>query len=136
MTTPAVELRGIAKAFGGVHALRHVSFSIMPGEVVGLVGDNGAGKSTLVKCIAGMHTPDSGEIVLDGNLRLIRSPADARAHGVETVYQDLSLVDTLDVAANIFLNRELRRTNKVASTLGFVNKRAMYSRAAEILDRL
>ena len=102
----ALELNHIAKSFGGVHALKDVSFKINKGEVVCLLGDNGAGKSTLVKCIAGIHPPDSGEIKVNGNTVEIHSPEDARTVGIETVFQDLAMIPEFDIVQNLFLNRE------------------------------
>jgi D-xylose transport system ATP-binding protein len=106
--TPTLELRGISKSFGSVQALTDVDFEVRPGEVMALVGDNGAGKSTLVKCIAGIHAPDSGEILFDGKPVHISSPKDASRLGIEVVYQDLALCDNLDVVQNMFLGREER----------------------------
>jgi len=99
-------LRGISKRFGAVQALTDVDFEVYPGEVVALVGDNGAGKSTLVKCVAGAHEPDGGEIFFEGKSVRIAAPSDATRLGVETVYQDLALCDNLDVVQNMFLGRE------------------------------
>jgi D-xylose transport system ATP-binding protein len=104
--TPALQLKGISKAFGAVQALRDVDFEVYPGEVVGLVGDNGAGKSTLVKVIAGTYTADSGEILVNGQKVNISTPNDANRLGIETVYQDLALCDNMDVVSNLFLGRE------------------------------
>jgi ABC-type sugar transport system ATPase subunit len=98
-----LETHGISKAFGHVQALREVSFELYPAEVVALVGDNGAGKSTLIKILAGVHHADEGELRLDGQPVEIRTPSEAVASGIATVYQDLALVDTLDVARNIYL---------------------------------
>src|SRR3954462_1553161 len=106
---PLLEARRIVKSFGRVHALRGASFTVYPGEVVALVGDNGAGKSTLVKTLAGVHSPDAGEILFEGRPVAISSPVEARALGIETVYQDLALAAELDPAANLFLGREVAR---------------------------
>ena len=103
---PLLELRGISKSFGSVQALTDVDFEVQPGEVMALVGDNGAGKSTLVKCVAGIHAPDSGEIFFDGKPVHISTPKDASRLGIEVVYQDLALCDNLDVVQNMFLGRE------------------------------
>jgi D-xylose transport system ATP-binding protein len=105
---PLLQLEGITKQFGPVHALDRVDFAVSAGEVVGLVGDNGAGKSTLVKTIAGINGPDSGKILFEGKEVTINKPQDATALGIATVYQDLALCDNLDVVANLFLGRELR----------------------------
>jgi D-xylose transport system ATP-binding protein len=106
--TPLLQLRGISKAFGSVQALSDVDFEVDNGEVMALVGDNGAGKSTLIKCIAGIHGYDSGEIVFDGRPVSIHSPKDAGKLGIEVVYQDLALCDNLDVVQNMYLGREVR----------------------------
>jgi D-xylose transport system ATP-binding protein len=107
-TTPLLELRGISKSFGSVQALSEVDFEVRPGEVMALVGDNGAGKSTLIKCVAGIHAADEGEIVVDGETVHIHSPKDASKLGIEVVYQDLALCDNLDVVQNMYLGREAR----------------------------
>jgi D-xylose transport system ATP-binding protein len=104
---PLVEMRHINVAFGGVHAVRDVSIDLYPGEVVGLVGGNGAGKSTLTKVLSGAQRPDSGEILVNGHPVDISNPRDAKAHGIETIYQTLALADNLDAPANLFLGREL-----------------------------
>jgi D-xylose transport system ATP-binding protein len=103
---PRLVVRDMRKAFGAVTVLRGVDFEAQAGEVTALLGDNGAGKSTLVKCIAGTYVPDGGEIELDGIRQHFRTPSDATAAGIETVYQDLALCDNLDVVANLFLGRE------------------------------
>ena len=107
-TTPLLELHGISKSFGSVQALSEVDFEVRPGEVMALVGDNGAGKSTLIKCVAGTHSPDDGEIVVDGETVHIHGPKDAAKLGIEVVYQDLALCDNLDVVQNMYLGREAR----------------------------
>jgi D-xylose transport system ATP-binding protein len=106
--TPVLQLRGISKSFGSVQALSDVDFEVRDGEVMALVGDNGAGKSTLIKCVAGTHTPDSGEILFDGEPVHIHGPKDASKLGIEVVYQDLALADNLDVVQNMYLGREER----------------------------
>ena len=106
---PLLELRGIEKRFGAVHALGGVELEVRAGEVVALAGDNGAGKSTLVKVISGVGPADAGEIAFDGEPVRIGSPHDAAALGVAAVYQDLALCDNLDVVANLFLGHEARR---------------------------
>jgi len=104
--SPVLELRGISKSFGVVQALMDVDLEVRRGEVMALVGDNGAGKSTLVKCIAGIHAADEGEILFEGNQVHIGSPKDAARLGIEVVYQDLALCDNLDVVQNMYLGRE------------------------------
>jgi D-xylose transport system ATP-binding protein len=106
---PVLELRDITKSFGSVQALSGVDFEVKPGEVMALVGDNGAGKSTLIKCVAGTHASDSGQIFFEGREVHIHSPKDAGRLGIEVVYQDLALCDNLDVVQNMYLGRELNR---------------------------
>jgi D-xylose transport system ATP-binding protein len=106
---PLLELIDLRKSFGAIEALRGVSFTVSAGEVVALLGDNGAGKSTLVKIIAGEQRPTSGRLVFDGAERSFASQGEAKAAGIETVYQDLSLCTNLDVVANFFMGRELTR---------------------------
>ena len=108
-----LSLRGITKRFGAVRALNGVDLDIFSGEVVALVGDNGAGKSTLVKILSGVHPQDSGSITFGGAPAVIASPTDARDLGIETVYQDLSLCDNLDVVSNLWLGRELRKNGVI-----------------------
>ncbi len=105
-TTPLLQLRNITKSFGSVQALSDVDFEVSSGEVMALVGDNGAGKSTLIKCIAGTHSPDSGEILFEGREVHIHGPRDSARLGIEVVYQDLALCDNLDVVQNMYLGRE------------------------------
>jgi D-xylose transport system ATP-binding protein len=103
---PLVEMRNIRVAFGGVHAVDDVSISLYPGEVVGLVGGNGAGKSTLIRTLSGAHRADSGEILIDGQPRLIGNPRDAKAFNIECIYQQLALADNINAPGNVFLGRE------------------------------
>jgi D-xylose transport system ATP-binding protein len=104
--TPILQLRHLSKAFGSVQALTDVDFEVLNGEVMALVGDNGAGKSTLIKCVAGIHGYDSGEILFDGEPVTIHGPKDSAKLGIEVVYQDLALCDNLDVVQNMYLGRE------------------------------
>ncbi|MBY5708516.1 ATP-binding cassette domain-containing protein [Rhizobium leguminosarum] len=106
-SVPLISMRNIQKSFGSVHALRGASVEVHAGEIVALVGDNGAGKSTLVKLMAGVYAADSGEYEIEGKPASIRTPADATAHGIATVYQDLALCNNLDAVQNLFLGREL-----------------------------
>ena len=108
-TPPLLELRNLTKSFGSVQALSGVDMEVRSGEVMALVGDNGAGKSTLIKCIAGTHSADSGEIVYEGREVKIHGPKDAARLGIEVVYQDLALCDNLDVVQNVYLGREVNR---------------------------
>jgi D-xylose transport system ATP-binding protein len=106
---PLLELRGLSKSFGSVQALTDVDFEVRTGEVMALVGDNGAGKSTLIKCIAGIHAMDDGELIWDGERTTISGPREAARMGIEVVYQDLALCDNLDVVQNMYLGREANR---------------------------
>ncbi|MGC4026874.1 MAG: ATP-binding cassette domain-containing protein [Mesorhizobium sp.] len=128
-----LELDHVTKDFGAIRALNDVSFSIEPGEVVGLMGDNGAGKSTLVKVISGIFQPTAGNILFDGKHAHINSPAEARRIGIETVYQDLALADNLTASANIFLGRELKYN---IGPFRFLRHRAMNARAVELFKEL
>ena len=129
----ALEVRNIEKSFGAVKALQGVSLGLRAGEVMGLIGDNGAGKSTLINCLAGIIRPDAGQILLDGEEVSITSPHEARQLGIETVHQDLALIDTLDVSGNLFLNREILSGPRA---LRWMNKRRMHREAKEILEGL
>jgi D-xylose transport system ATP-binding protein len=126
-------MRGICKRFGGVQALDHAELILRPGEIHALVGDNAAGKSTLIKVLSGAEIMDEGTILFEGRLVQIREPRDAKALGIETVYQDLALADNLDVPANVFLGRELVRAG-VARFL--LDLRRMEREARTLLDRL
>ena len=106
---PLLELRGVSKSFGSVQALTDVDFEVREGEVMALVGDNGAGKSTLIKCVAGIHPMDEGEMLFSGRPVSIHGPKDAAKLGIEVVYQDLALCDNLDVVQNMYLGREASR---------------------------
>lgn len=131
---PLLELRGVSKRFGAVQALTDVDFEVRTREVVGVVGDNGAGKSTLIKTIAGVNPLDQGEYAFDGKVVHVRSPADATALGIATVYQDLALCDNLDVVANLFLGREA--TLGVLGPLDLVDEVPMEKRAVTVLRDL
>ncbi|MDH3640468.1 MAG: ATP-binding cassette domain-containing protein [Gammaproteobacteria bacterium] len=128
--TPLVEMRHIHKRFGGVHAVRDASVDLYPGEVVGVLGHNGAGKSTLIKMLSGAYPIDEGEILINGEQVDIRTPRDARAHGIETIYQTLALADNLDAPANLFLGRE------IMTSLGTLDDDAMEHKAREVIQRL
>jgi D-xylose transport system ATP-binding protein len=127
---PLVEMRDIRVAFGGVHAVDGVTVDLRAGEVVGLVGGNGAGKSTLIRTLSGAHPADSGQILINGDPVEIKNPRDAKAYGIETIYQTLALADNVDAAANVFLGRELR------SRLGSLDDAAMESATRKVMSRL
>jgi simple sugar transport system ATP-binding protein len=128
-----LEVRNVSKSFGAIHAVNDISWSIEPGEVVGLMGDNGAGKSTLVKLIAGNFPPTDGEVLVDGEVCHFHKPIQARAKGIEVVYQDLALADNLTAAQNVFLGRE---QNKGIWPFRVLNKQAMIDRSAKLFDEL
>ena len=130
-----VQARGVRKAFGHVEALRGVDFEARAGEVTALIGDNGAGKSTLVKVLYGVYHPDSGELMIDGKPARLSSPADLRAHGIETVYQDLALATDLTPYENVFIGREIYRSGAL-TPLRLVNRGAMRARAQETFRSL
>ena len=125
-----LELRGVHKRFGAVTALNGVDFHVDSGQVMALVGDNGAGKSTLIKCVAGIHTIDDGDVLWNGEAVSISGPKDAGALGIEVVYQDLALCDNLDVVQNMYLGREL------LSTFRRLDEAKMEKRAREVLKEL
>ncbi|HEX4767524.1 MAG TPA: ATP-binding cassette domain-containing protein [Lichenihabitans sp.] len=132
---PLIVLRNVGKAFGAIEALRNVSLDLRRGDVLGLVGDNGAGKSTLVKMLAGAHDPTSGEILLDGVPHLLSPPAQALRLGIETVYQDLSLVGSFTAAENFFLGREIA-WGKGPALFRWMRRRAMMDAAVKGLEDL
>jgi ABC-type sugar transport system ATPase subunit len=133
---PVLEVRDACKRFDAVVALDGVSVDVGPGEVLALLGDNGAGKSTLIKAISGVHRLDSGTISLEGRDITSANATAARAHGIETVYQDLALFDNLPPAANFFAGRELAGPGWLPRGLRFMHRRAMSDRTSDLLDRL
>ena len=135
-TEPVLKAVNITKNFAAVKALRGVDLELHAGEVIGLIGDNGAGKSTLVKVLAGALLPDTGEIYVDGEPLVLHDPSIARATGVETVFQDLALIPTLDIAENVFLNRELRKERGVFSWLRFMDRSRMRAEVQAGFDRM
>lgn len=134
--SPVIEVRGLERWFGGVHALRGVDLEVYPGEIVALVGDNGAGKSTLLKTLAGGIAPSSGEIRIDGIVREFGKPADATAAGIATVYQDLALAPDLDVVENMFLGREELVRDMPRRWFGHIDRRRMERETRDALDRV
>ena len=125
--TVRLELRGVSKSFGGVRVLSDISFTLRAGEVVGLLGDNGAGKSTLIKIMTGVHGPDSGEMLFDGQKVSGLTPQGARALGIETVFQERALAEQLSLWRNIFMGRP------IANRLGFLDVGAMRKVTAELM---
>ena len=132
---PLIEARHITRHFGHVRALQGANFSVGRGEIVGLIGDNGAGKSTLIRILSGTDRPDAGEILVNGQLVHFNGPHDARAAGIETVYQDLALAPDLDAAANVFLGREILKPG-LLGRLGVLDKSRMVRQAGEAMSRL
>jgi ABC-type sugar transport system ATPase subunit len=128
----ALEVRGVTKRFGALVVLRGIDLVLHQGEVLGLVGDNGAGKSTLVKILSGFHSQDAGELLLGGEPVHFHSVAAARAHGIETVYQDLALIPQLPVYQNLFLGHELT----TMGPLRLLDKRAMRKLSRQYLDEI
>ena len=127
---PLVEMRDISIAFGGIKAVDHASVDLYPGEVVGLLGHNGAGKSTLIKVLSGAYKRDHGAILINGEEVAINNPRDAKAVGIETIYQTLALADNVDAASNLFLGRE------VLTSWGTLDDSAMESEARKVMGRL
>mgnify|MGYP005811848055 CR=1 FL=1 len=127
--TPKIEFRNVAKSFGSIAALAAVSFAGYAGSVHAITGENGAGKSTLMKLLAGVYPPGSGEILLDGEVARFSGAADARAAGISTVFQELTLLPNLTIAENLFLGREPRR-------FGLVDRSAMRRRSRAVLDHV
>ncbi|NEY30677.1 ATP-binding cassette domain-containing protein [Streptomyces sp. PRKS01-65] len=127
---PVLALRDVSKSFGAVRALRDVRLELLPGEVHALAGENGAGKSTLIKTLAGVHRPDTGQVLLDGRPVVFHGPGDARDAGIAVIYQEPTLFPDLTVAENIFMGRQPRRS------LGRIDHRATRAATAELMRRL
>lgn len=128
-TVPLIQMRGINKSFGAVNALSNVNLTLMPGEILGLVGDNSAGKSTLMKVLTGAYQRDSGQVLVEGKETHFHSPQESRDVGIEMIYQDFALCGNMDVGQNIFLGRWPRRGL-------FVDRKRMYREAGDVLKRL
>lgn len=127
---PLVEMRDISIAFGGIKAVDHATIDLYPGEVVGLLGHNGAGKSTLIKVLSGAYKRDAGHIYVNGEEAHIHNPRDAKAYGIETIYQTLALADNVDAAANLYLGREMM------TPLGTLDDVAMEAECRKVMHRL
>ncbi|GAA3619654.1 ATP-binding cassette domain-containing protein [Nonomuraea rosea] len=134
--TPVLQARGLVKKYGHVTALDGADFDLMPGEVLAVIGDNGAGKTSLIKALTGAVQPDSGEILLDGRPVRFRDPLDARKHGIETVYQDLAVAASLDIATNMFLGREVRKPGVLGSVFRMLDKKHMREESARHMAAL
>jgi fructose transport system ATP-binding protein len=133
---PILEAEGLVKLFGRVVGLRGVDIRLFPGEVLAVIGDNGAGKSTLIKCLSGAMVPDRGTIKVNGEQVSFRSTQEARAAGIETVYQTLAVAPALDIASNLYLARELRRPGIAGSVLRMLDKKAMERHSEEHIKSL
>jgi fructose transport system ATP-binding protein len=135
-TTPILQARGLVKRYGHVVALGGADFELYPGEILAVIGDNGAGKSTLIKCLSGATVPDEGEIQLDGKRVQMRNPLEARAMGIETVYQTLAVSPSLDIATNLFLGREPRAPGLTGKLFRRLDKRKMRDEARRHMSEL
>jgi fructose transport system ATP-binding protein len=133
---PILQARGLVKRYGRVTALDRADFDLFPGEVLAVIGDNGAGKSTLIKALSGAIQVSVGEIRLEGRAIKFSSPMDAREAGIETVYQNLAVSPSLDIAENLFLGREIRRPGILGTVFRMLDKRAMQRQAREKLTEL
>lgn len=133
---PILKARNLVKRFGKVTALDQCDFELMPGEILGVIGDNGAGKSTLIKSLCGAITPDQGEVYLEGRKVSFSSPIQARQHGIETVYQTLAMSPALSIVDNMFMGRELRKPGILGALFGMLDKKKMEIFAREKLSEL
>jgi fructose transport system ATP-binding protein len=133
---PLLQARGLVKRYGRVTALDHADFDLYPGEILAVIGDNGAGKSSLIRALSGALVPNAGEIRLDGKPVAFRSPLDAQAAGIETVYQTLALSPSLSIADNMFLGRELRRAGPLGTICRMLDRKSMQRIAREKLTEL
>ena len=135
-TEPVLKATGLVKTFGRVIGLDGVDMHVHAGEILAIIGDNGAGKSTLIKCLTGADVPDAGEIWLDGRIVSFKRPQDARAMGIETVYQTLAIAPALDIASNLYLGRERRRPGPLGSVLRMMDKKGMKESAGKSIQEL
>ena len=131
-----VEAIQISHSYGMVRALESANISVASGEVMGLVGDNGAGKSTLIKVLSGLLLPDSGRIYVNGEQAFFTSPSDSLKAGIQTVYQDLALIDTMTATQNVFVGREELNKNRMLRKLGVVDDASMHTQALSVLGEL
>ena len=136
MTEPVLKGRNLVKRYGKVTALDHCDFDLLPGEILAVIGDNGAGKSSLIKAVSGAVKPDAGEIYLDGKQIQFASPIEARAAGIETVYQTLAMSPALSIADNMFMGREIRKPGFMGKYLRQLDRRAMEKFARDKLTEL
>jgi fructose transport system ATP-binding protein len=136
MTQPVLEARGLVKTFGHVIGLAGVDLQLHAGEVLPIIGDNGAGKTTIIKCLSGAMTPDAGTMLVDGREMTFRSTQEAREAGIETVYQTLAVAPALDIASNLFLAREQRRSGLLGSVLRMLDTGGMKRQAKQYIDDL
>ena len=136
MTQPVLEARGLVKTFGHVIGLAGVDLQLHAGEVLAIIGDNGAGKTTIIKCLSGAMTPDAGTMLVDGREMTFRSTQEAREAGIETVYQTLAVAPALDIASNLFLAREQRRSGLLGSVLRMLDTGGMKRQATQYIDDL
>jgi len=134
--TPVLEARGLVKRYGHVVAVDGADFELLPREILAVIGDNGAGKSSLIRCLSGATIPDEGEILLDGRPVRFRTPLDARAAGIETVYQNLALSPALDIASNLFLGREPRRKDLLGRVFRKLDRKLMREEARRHMEEL
>jgi fructose transport system ATP-binding protein len=136
LVNPVLEAHGLVKRYGHVTALNGVDFELLPGEILAVIGDNGAGKSSLIKALSGALIPDAGQILLDGRPVHFHNPADARRAGIETVYQDLAVAPALDIAANLFLGREVRRKGVLGSVFRLLDSKRMEAESSAHMQDL
>jgi fructose transport system ATP-binding protein len=134
--TPILQARGLVKRYGHVTALAGSDFDLMPGEILAVIGDNGAGKSSLIKCLSGAVVPDEGEITLEGRQIQMRTPIDARAYGIETVYQTLAVSPSLDIADNLYLGREPRMPGPLGTIFRKLDRGKMRQEAGKQMSEL
>ncbi len=134
--TPVLQAKNLWQYYGRVAALRGTDFELYPNEILAVIGDNGAGKSSLIKCLSGAAVPDNGEILLDGKPVRFRSPAQAKAAGIETVYQTLAVAPALDIASNMYLGREIRRSGPLGRVFRFLDTPRMRDQAQDQVKNL